>query len=125
VDTQLFPVNTIEPTRNRVLVRPEVADKGKGKNIVIGDSRTSNISQEEIAQKTLDRKTNKFGSTGGRLNRVAEQNSLTRALRTVRHLRVDSLVLMRTVRLTLLDSPPMARGVSLHTKKEDTGAKKT
>jgi hypothetical protein len=29
VDTQPFPVNTIEPTCKRVLVRPEVADKGK------------------------------------------------------------------------------------------------
>jgi hypothetical protein len=75
VDTQLFPVNTIEPTRKRVLVRPEVADKGKGKNIVIGDSHTSNISQEEIARKASDRKTNKYGSGGGRLNRAAEQNS--------------------------------------------------
>jgi hypothetical protein len=49
VDTQLFHVNTIEPTSKKVLVRPEVANKGKDKNIIIGDLRTSNISQEEIA----------------------------------------------------------------------------
>jgi hypothetical protein len=49
VDTHPFPINTIEPTSKKVLVRPEVVDKGKGKNIVIGDPRTSNISQEEIA----------------------------------------------------------------------------
>jgi hypothetical protein len=50
------------------LVRPEVADKGKDKNTIIGDLRTSNKSQEGIAQKAPNRKTNKFGGTGGRLN---------------------------------------------------------
>jgi serine/threonine protein phosphatase PrpC len=34
-----------------------VADKGKGKNIVIGDSRTSNGSRGVVAQKTPDKKT--------------------------------------------------------------------
>jgi hypothetical protein len=37
VDTQPFPINTIELARKKVLVRSEVTDKGKGKNIVIGD----------------------------------------------------------------------------------------
>jgi hypothetical protein len=87
VDTQPFLVNTIESTSKKVLVQPEVADKGKGKHIVIGDPSTSNISQEEIARKALDRKTNKFGGTGGSLNRASKQNSLTRESQTVRHLR--------------------------------------
>jgi hypothetical protein len=64
VDTQPFPVNTIEPTSKKVLVRPEVADKGKDKNIIIGDPRTSSISQEEIARKAPDKNTNKSGGTG-------------------------------------------------------------
>jgi hypothetical protein len=68
VDTQPFPVNTIEPMCKKVLVQPEVADKGKGINIVIGDPRTSSISQEEIARKTPDKKTNKSRGAGGRLN---------------------------------------------------------
>jgi hypothetical protein len=37
VETQSFPVNTIEPTSKKVLVRSEVADKGKDKNIIIGN----------------------------------------------------------------------------------------
>jgi hypothetical protein len=41
-----------------------VADKGKGKNIVISDPRMSNISQGGIARKALDRKTNKSGGAG-------------------------------------------------------------
>ena len=57
VDTQPFPINTIEPTCKKVLVRPKVADKGKGKNIVTGDPRTSNISQEDIARKAPNKKT--------------------------------------------------------------------
>jgi hypothetical protein len=65
VDTQPFPVNTIEPTSKGVLVRPEMADKSKGKNIVISDPHTSNISQKEIPRKAPDRKTNKSGSAGG------------------------------------------------------------
>jgi hypothetical protein len=51
-----------------VLVRPEVADKGKGENIVISDPHTSNISQEEIACKAPDKKTSKSGGTKRRLN---------------------------------------------------------
>jgi hypothetical protein len=63
--TQPFSINTIEPIGKKILVQPEVADKGKGKNIVIGDPRTSNISQEEIAWKAQYKNTNKSGSAGG------------------------------------------------------------
>jgi hypothetical protein len=79
VDTQPFPVNTIEPTCKRILVQPEEANKGKDENTIIGDLRTSNISQEEIARKALDRETNKSRGIRGRLNQAAKQNSLTRA----------------------------------------------
>jgi hypothetical protein len=65
VDTQPFPVNTIEPTSKKVLVRPKMANKGKGKSIVIGDPRTLNISQGGIARKAPDKKTNKSGGVGG------------------------------------------------------------
>jgi hypothetical protein len=54
-----------------------MADKGKNKNIIIGDPCTSNISQGGIAQKALDRKTNKSGDVRGRLNQSDEQRSLT------------------------------------------------
>jgi hypothetical protein len=64
VDTQPFPVNVVELASKKVLVRSEVIDKGKGKNIIIGDLFMSNISQGGIARKPSDRKTNKFGGTG-------------------------------------------------------------
>jgi hypothetical protein len=59
VDTHPFPVNIIESTCKEVLVRPEVADKGKGENIIISDPRTSNISQDKIARKAPDKETSK------------------------------------------------------------------
>jgi hypothetical protein len=37
VDTQPFHINIIDQASKKVLVRPEVVDKGKGKNIVVGD----------------------------------------------------------------------------------------
>jgi hypothetical protein len=87
VNTQPFPINIIELASKKILVRIEVADKGKGKNIIIGDPRTSNISQVGIARKALDKKTNKSGGVGGRLNRATEKSSPTRASRTIWHLR--------------------------------------
>jgi hypothetical protein len=65
VDTQPFLINTIEPTCKDVLVRSEVADRGKGGNIVISDPRTSNISQEEIARKASDKETSKSRGARG------------------------------------------------------------
>jgi hypothetical protein len=53
---------------------------------------------------------------GGRLNWRSEHDNLTWASQTVRHIREDGLVLRQMVRLTQPDSPPMARGVSIHTK---------
>jgi hypothetical protein len=103
-----------------------VADKGKDKNIVIDDPRTSNISQRGIAGKALDGKTNKSGGAGGWLNRAAEQSSLTQASWTVRHLRTDSLSLKQTVRMTQSYCPPMARGVGVHTtQKKETHEQST
>jgi hypothetical protein len=65
VDMQSFPINVIELANKKVLVRPKVADKGKGKTIVIGDPRTSNISLGVIAWKAPDKKTNKARGTRG------------------------------------------------------------
>jgi hypothetical protein len=64
VDTQPFPVNTIDIACKKILVRPEMADKGKSKDIILSSPRTSNISQKEIAQKAPDDKAKKSGGTG-------------------------------------------------------------
>jgi hypothetical protein len=67
VDKQPFPVNTIELTCEKVLVRPEMAGKGKGKGIIIGDPHISNISQKEIARKAPDEQAKKFGGAEGQV----------------------------------------------------------
>jgi hypothetical protein len=72
VDTQPFPVNTIELTCKKVLVRPEMADKGKGKGIIIGDPRMSIISQKEIARKASDKKAKKSEDAGGQAQLMSQ-----------------------------------------------------
>jgi hypothetical protein len=72
VDTQLFPVNTIDIACKRILVRPEIADKGKSKDILIGDPRMSNISQKKIARKAPDDKAKKSGGTGGQAQLMSQ-----------------------------------------------------
>jgi hypothetical protein len=76
VDTQPFHVNIVELARKKVLVWPEVANKGKGKNIFIGDPRTSNGSRGVVAQKALGKKTNKTRGAGGQ-GRSGSRSKLT------------------------------------------------
>jgi hypothetical protein len=37
VDTEPFPVNVIDFKGKKVLIRPGMADKGKGKEVIIDD----------------------------------------------------------------------------------------
>jgi hypothetical protein len=60
IDIPLVPVSTLEPTSKKILVLPCAADKGKGKNIIIGDPRTPNISHRVVTRKAPDKR-----KTGG------------------------------------------------------------
>jgi hypothetical protein len=73
----------VELASKKVLVRLEVADKGKGKNIIIGDPRTSKGSRGVVAQKAPGKKTNKTGGTKDKGDRTVDQSSLSRVSRTV------------------------------------------
>jgi hypothetical protein len=79
VDTQPFHVNTIDIACKKILVRTEMADKGKSKDIIIGNPHMSNISQKEIARKAPDDKAKKSGGTKGQaqLMRQARQPDLS------------------------------------------------
>jgi hypothetical protein len=55
IDIPLVPVSTLEPTNNKVLVRLCVTDKGKSKNIIIGNPRTPNLSRIVVTQKAADK----------------------------------------------------------------------
>jgi hypothetical protein len=72
VDTQPFPVNTIDITFKKISVRPKMADKGKSKDIIIGNPRMSNISQKEIARKAPDKKAKKSRGTGGQAQLMSQ-----------------------------------------------------
>jgi hypothetical protein len=91
VDTQPFPVNTIELTCENVLARPKMADKGKGKGIIIDDPRISNISQKEIIQKAPDEKAKRSGGVGGQAQLMSRTRKLGPSI-------ADGLAPMRTVR---------------------------
>jgi hypothetical protein len=43
IDKQSFPINMMELTDNKVLVRSDMTNKDKGKNIIIGSPHTSKI----------------------------------------------------------------------------------
>jgi hypothetical protein len=72
VDTQPFPINTIDVACKKILVWPEMADKGKSKDIIISNPRMSNISQKEIVQKAPDDKAKKSGGTGGQAQLMSQ-----------------------------------------------------
>jgi hypothetical protein len=72
VDTQPFPANTIDITCKKILVRPEMPDKGKSKDIIIGNPRMSNISQKEISQKAPDDKAKKSRGTEGQAQLMSQ-----------------------------------------------------
>jgi hypothetical protein len=118
VDTQPFPINTIKIASKRDLVQPEVTDKGKGKtsSLVILTRRIYH--KEELLEKLRTKRLTSPVVLGGRLNRTVEQRSLPQASWTIRRLRAEGPMLMQTVRPTKSESPPMDRGISLHTKQK-------
>jgi hypothetical protein len=121
VDKQPCPVNIVELRNKKVfLVRPDMADRDKGKNIIVGSPHTSNIPQGVVTEKAPGRRrTTKSegigGGGGGPRGPPADQNSLSHALWTVRHLCTDSLGPTWTVQLAQPDGPTSARGHDFHT----------
>jgi hypothetical protein len=60
IDRQSVPVDTLGPVDKKVLVRPCSPDKGKGKNIIVGDPHVPKLSREVVTRKAPDkRKANK------------------------------------------------------------------
>jgi hypothetical protein len=66
IDRPYVHVDTLGPVDKKFLVRPCSADKGKGKNIIIGDPRMPNLSRGVVTRKAPDgRKANKTGGAEG------------------------------------------------------------
>jgi hypothetical protein len=51
VDTEPFPMNVIDFEGTKVLIRPGMADKGKGKEVIIDDTRKADENNKFLAGK--------------------------------------------------------------------------
>jgi hypothetical protein len=76
VDTQSFSINTIELANKRVLIRPEVSDKGKGKTSSLVILARRIYHKEELLGKLRTKRLTSLEASGGRLNRTVEQRYL-------------------------------------------------
>jgi hypothetical protein len=63
VDTEPFPMNMIDFEGKRVLIRPSTADKGKGKEIIIGNAREADENNKISCRKVVAEKTPDGGET--------------------------------------------------------------
>jgi hypothetical protein len=57
VDTEPFPMNMIDFEGKKVLIRPSVADKGKDKEIIIGNAREADGNHKTSCRKVVAEKT--------------------------------------------------------------------
>jgi hypothetical protein len=57
VDTEPFPINVIDFDGKEVLVRPSAADKGKCKEVIIGDTRKADENNKNSCRKVVAEKT--------------------------------------------------------------------
>jgi hypothetical protein len=63
VDTEPFPMNMIDFEGKKVLVQPNTADKGKDKEIIIGNAREADGNQKISCRKVVAEKTPDGGET--------------------------------------------------------------
>jgi hypothetical protein len=63
VDTEPFPMNMIDFEGKRILVRPNTADKGKDKEIIIGNARDADGNHKISYRKVVAEKTPYEGET--------------------------------------------------------------
>jgi hypothetical protein len=117
VDTQPIPINIIELARKKSWFGRKWPIKAKEKtsSLVILAHRVYH--KEGLLEKLQTERLTSSEVSAGRL-RTTKRSSLTRASWTFWHLRADGPTLKQMVRLTQPDSPPMARGVVLHTKRK-------
>jgi hypothetical protein len=116
VDTDTFPMNVIDFEGKKVLIRPSMADKGKGKKVIIGDARKANENNKNscrkvVAEKTLDGgETLKVTITTSNAGGQAQAGSQARApvlhiADGTTHRHADGPGHRRTVRIIPTDGP--------------------
>jgi hypothetical protein len=62
-DTELFPMNVIDFEGKKVLIWPSTTDKGKGKEVIIGDTRKADENNKISCRKVMAEKTPNGGET--------------------------------------------------------------
>jgi hypothetical protein len=113
VDMEPFPMNIIDFEGKRILVRPNTADKGKNKEIIIGNTREADGNHKISCRKVVAEKTPDGGETlkvtittssaGGKHR--PRSRSPCYASRTVRRTGADGPGPHRTVRRIPADGP--------------------
>jgi hypothetical protein len=88
-----FPINMINFNGKKVLIWPSIADKGKGKEIIVSDVGEADENAKNPCRKVVAKKTPHGGETlnitittsnvGGRRRQVARRGSLSCAPRTI------------------------------------------
>jgi hypothetical protein len=63
VDTEPFPVNVIDFEGKKTLIRPDMANKGKGKELIIGDAQEADENNKISCRKVVAEKTPNGGET--------------------------------------------------------------
>ena len=62
-DTEPFPMNMIDFNDKKVLIRPSTADKGKDKEVIIGNAREADGNNKISCRKVMAEKTPDGGET--------------------------------------------------------------
>jgi hypothetical protein len=112
-------MNMIDFEGKKVLVRPNTADKGKGKETIIGNTKEADEGRKVSCGKVVAEKTPDGGetlkvtitasSTGGKRRQGDRCRNPCCASQTVRHIGADGPVPRRTVRRTPADSPAVLK----------------
>jgi hypothetical protein len=63
VDTEPFPINMINFDGNKVLIRPNTAGKGKGKEVIFGDARKADENNKNSCRRVVAERTPDGGET--------------------------------------------------------------
>ena len=124
VDTEPFPINMIDFDGKKVLIRPSATDKGKGKEVIIGNAQevdeiTKNSCKKVVTERTPDggetlKVTITTSNTGDRRRRVTERGSLFCMSRTIQGIDADGPRHHRTVRIFQADDPTTPRSHDDH-----------
>jgi hypothetical protein len=115
VDTEPFPINMINFDGKKVLIRPSATDKGKGKEVIIGNARKASENNKKSSRKVVAERTPDGGETLKVIittsNAGGQAQAGGHALKPILHI-VDGPTQIRGWSETSPDSPDYSSGRS-------------